>query len=48
LLYGLFNQFWEKAIPKADKAPLILIIGLISNHVIPELNLSAGSGTPFG
>jgi len=36
-LCGLFNQFREKVIPKADSAPLILIFGFISNHVIQEL-----------
>ncbi len=30
-------QFWEMAIPKADRSPLILILSVISNHAIQEL-----------
>jgi len=28
-------RFWEMAIPKADTSPDTLIVGLISNQVIP-------------
>jgi len=41
-------QFWEKAIPKADRLPLPLIIHFISNHVIQGFTREAEGGTPFG
>ena len=47
-LQALFNQFWERAIPKADRAQLIPTVGFKSNHVTQELKHLSGSGTPFG
>jgi hypothetical protein len=41
-------QFWEKAIPKADRLPSPLIIRFISNPTIQGLRRSAKSGTPLG
>jgi hypothetical protein len=44
----LSGLFWEKVIPKADRSPDALIVGLNSNQVIPELTPLALSGTPLG
>jgi hypothetical protein len=41
-------QFWEKAIPKADRLPLPLIIRFISNQVIQGFTRRAEGGTPIG
>jgi hypothetical protein len=41
-------QFWEKAIPKADRLPLPLIIRFISNHVIQGFTRWVEVGTPIG
>ena len=48
VVINLSLRFWERAIPKADRSPDTLIVGLISNHVIPELTPLAVSGTPLG
>jgi hypothetical protein len=48
---AIFNfplQFWEKAIPKADRSPVALIAIFISNHVNQELKWLAENGTPLG
>jgi hypothetical protein len=41
-------QFWERAIPKADRLPIPLIIRFLSNHVIQGVTRWAEGGTPFG
>jgi len=41
-------QFWERAIPKADRHSPNLITSFISNRVIQELRLLAEGGTPLG
>jgi hypothetical protein len=48
LQLSLFNQLWEKAIPKSDRSPPIMIVGFISNHIIQELSRLIESGTPLG
>jgi len=45
---ALFNQIWEKAIPKSDVAPLFMIAGFFSNHVIQELSRLIENGAPIG
>jgi hypothetical protein len=47
-LLSLFNQLWERAIPKSDRGPLIMSVGFISNHVIQELSQLVECGTPLG
>jgi hypothetical protein len=41
-------QFWEKAIPKADRLSLPLTIRFISNRVIQGFMRLAEGGTPLG
>jgi len=42
------QQICEKAISKSHLAPLLMIVGFISNHVIQELNRLIENGATVG